>query len=132
MITITDKTVGLWYLDTNPGKQDWLATLVEVEPESKYEIVYRFRYYEDGRVFDSKDKKSWYKAEAIGTKAYCTAAVRSIAQKLSDSANSGGKLIELLNDTGNTEDLCRRVLNQPFAYARMASEEELKKRGMPV
>lgn len=69
MIEINEKTfiIGVWQLgfrggpDHRPG--NWLAFLSVPEPGANISLVYRFRYYEDDKIFDSEDERSWYKAE---------------------------------------------------------------------
>jgi hypothetical protein len=60
MITVDEHTVAIWYLQTT-STQDWTAALRELEPEAKYELTYRFRYYKDDKAFESEDEKHWYK-----------------------------------------------------------------------
>lgn len=126
MIAITDKTVGIWYLDTIPNKQDWMAGLTEIEPESKYQIDYRFRYYEDDKAFDSKGRKSWYKVVVPSTRAFAIAVLRELAKHLAEAADAGGELIEILNE-GDIEAFTKKITDSPFAYSRMATKEETAK-----
>lgn len=109
-MTITDKTVGLWYLQTTP-KQDWVGTLTEVEPDKEYELIYRFRYY--------KDNKAWeYSATVTGhDKQYCIESVRTMIHVLATAAQSQEKPVEFLNTNG-AEDLMNRFMAAPFVSAK--------------
>jgi hypothetical protein len=117
MIRFDKKIVGFWYLETIPGYQDWMASVREIEPERKYEVMYRFRYYKDDKVFDSKDRKNWYRAEPSQTRAYVVAGIRAAARKL-EEVSRGGKLYELMND-GDFEKFKREFENLPFVFMRM-------------
>jgi hypothetical protein len=122
MITITDKTIGLWYLDTIPGKQDWLAAITEIVPDSQYELVYRFRYYKDDKAFDSEDIKNWFRVAITGTKAYTIASMREVAKTM--LSKSTGKLSEILNE-GDTDKFMQKLMDSDFAYAKMATPQEV-------
>jgi hypothetical protein len=119
-ITIDENIVGIWYVSTLPN-QDWMAGLSELEAEKKYKLVYRFRYYKDDKVFESKDTKSWYEGAVTGTRHYCIAAIRMVAKGL-DAAGQNKGVYELLNDDGDMKKFWRTFQNAPFAYARMVSK----------
>lgn len=126
MITIHEKTVGIWFIGIS-DKQDWLAGLTEVEPDSKYLLQYRFRYHNDDKIFDSKDKKNWYEGTVSGTRNYCLLSLRNVAQEL--ALRAGGQTVyEILNE-GNMEDFMRRFQDMPFAFARTGSLTNNEKKG---
>jgi hypothetical protein len=77
MIVIDEKLVGMWQVGL--PKSDWLAGVREIVPEEKYELVYRFRYYKDEKVFESQDTKNWYKAEVTGSRHYVISSIRAWA-----------------------------------------------------
>ncbi len=54
-----DYCYGFWFI-RGKGK-DFLACVYKKEGVPDWEIVYRFRYYSDGNVWDSQDRKSGYK-----------------------------------------------------------------------
>ena len=119
MIMFDEKIVGVWFLDTIPGRQDWLAAIRELEPERKYEMTYRFRYYDGDQTkspFDDRDKKNWYRGEIAQTRAFVVAGIRSAAKQL--EAVSDGKLYELMND-GGIEKFKREFQDLPFVFARV-------------
>jgi hypothetical protein len=116
LIEFNEKIVAVWYISLVPNKQDWMAALSEIKPDEKYKLVYRFRYYMDGKIFDSDDKRNWYAGEATGTRAYCLAALRNVAQELADTAEQ--KVYETLNN-GDFEDFLRRFESQPYTFVRL-------------
>lgn len=118
MIEFDDKVVALWFLSTIENHQDWLAVVREIEPDVKYELVYRFRYYDGDQSknpFDDGDKKNWYKGTLDGTRAYVLASLCMVAKELEDKAD--GTLYEMVNDKG-IEDFGRRFRDMPFTWAR--------------
>lgn len=119
-MVIDEKTVGIWFLPTTEN-QDWMATVREIEPDAKYELVYRFRYYKDDKVFDSEDEKNWYKATATGTRAFVLAGIRMAASMMAEHAI--GKLYEIIND-GDFAEFSRKFMDAPFVFARQVTKEE--------
>lgn len=120
---ITDKTVGIWYLQTAP-KEDWVGTITEVEPDKEYELVYRFRYYKDTKAFDSEDEKSWYSVTVTGhDKQYVIESVRALVNILAEAAGSKDKPVEFLNTDG-VEDFMNRFMAAPFVSAKAVPVEQ--------
>ena len=122
MIQFDDKIVGAWFISTIPDRQDWLAAIREIEPDAKYELTYRFRYYEDDKFWDSKDKKNWYKGTLSGTRTYVVAIFRLVVKNLAERAT--GPSYEVMNDKGYP-DFIKRFQDQPFVTGRWLSKEEL-------
>lgn len=116
MITFDEKIVGVWFLNHLP-MQDWMAAVQEIEPDSKYKLTYRFRYYKDDKVFDSEDKKNWYEGEVTGTRSYVIASMRHVAETLREAGNTGNKLYEVLND-GDLAKFHRTFRDMPFVFMR--------------
>jgi hypothetical protein len=115
-IEFDEKIVAIWYVSTVPDKQDWMAALREVEPDQKYLLKYRFRYYKDDKVFDSDDKRNWYEGFCTGTKNYCVLSIRAVAAQLAKTANNA-RVYETLNE-GDYNDFMKRFEAQPFVFMR--------------
>ena len=115
MMTLDEKIVGIWYLVTIQNHQDWMAAIREIEPDKKYELTYRFRYYKDDKAFDSEDKKNWYSGICTGTRSYVIACISFTAKQLELKAD--GELYELLNDHGY-DKFIREFQDAPFVYMR--------------
>jgi hypothetical protein len=126
MIVFDEKIVGVWYLVTILDKQDWLAAVREIEPDAKYELIYRFRYYKDDKAWDSADKKNWYKGELTGTRNYVVMSLRSVAKRLESVSVAGIPLYELLNEN-DIDKFMREFQDAPFVMAKMLSNEEMAK-----
>lgn len=124
MILFDEKTVGIWFLSTITNRQDWLAGVREIEPEVKYELSYRFRYYaDDGKnPFEDSDKKNWYSGQVSGTRAYVIASMRAVGAGL--EARADGKLYEIIND-GDFEVFHRRLIDAPFMYVRAEEKKNV-------
>lgn len=112
---LDEKIVGVWFLATMET-QDWMASVREIEPDTKYELVWRFRYYNDDKVFDSEDRKSWYQGTVSGTRSYVIAAIRKTAEMI--ATISPYPLYEVLNDKG-IDDFMRRFQDMPFVTVRI-------------
>jgi hypothetical protein len=118
MITFDEKIVGIWFLGTVNGHQDWLAALRELEPDRRYELTYRFRYHDDDKVFDSKDRKNWYRGEIANTRAFAIAGIREAVRQLASA--SDGKPCELMmNEERDVEKFFLEFEKLPFVFARM-------------
>lgn len=121
MMTLDEKIVGIWYLTTIFNHQDWMAAVREIEPNQKYELKYRFRYYKDNKQFDSEDKKNWYEGTFTGTRSYVIAAIRFTAKELEKRAD--GDLYELLNEHG-LDQFMREFEKMPFVFMRMLDKKD--------
>lgn len=53
----------MWFTGTKGV--DWLAVMWR-DDDGPWTFQYRFRYHEDDKVFDSKDRKSWYEVKIPG------------------------------------------------------------------
>jgi hypothetical protein len=122
-IVIDEKLVGVWFLATIIGHQDWLAAVSVIEPDVKYKLTYRFRYYKDDKAYDSEDKKNWYEGEVTGTRAYVVASIRSVARELERRAD--GKLYEIMNESGDMQEFMRKFADMPFAYVRQEKIDDV-------
>ena len=120
MITIDEKTVGIWNLQTTES-QDWLCSIRELVADEKYELMYRFRYGKDDKIFDSEDKKNWYRGEVSGTRNYVLGSIRAVAQTLAGVAV--GSLCEVMNN-GDVKEFLEKIAEMPGMYVR---RESLKK-----
>jgi hypothetical protein len=118
-INFDAKIVGIWYVSTIPNSQDWMGALREIVPDKKYELKYRFRYYNDEKIFDSEDKRNWYEGICTGTKNYCVLSIRSVAAQLAKAANDA-KVYEVLNE-GDYDNFLSRFEAQPFVFMRKVS-----------
>jgi hypothetical protein len=55
-IQVDENTLWVGYTETKGG--NWIGAINKC-PEG-FDLTYRFRYYEDDKTFESKDRKSWY------------------------------------------------------------------------
>lgn len=122
-IVIDEKLVGIWFLATISGHQDWLAAVSVIEPDVKYKLTYRFRYYKDDKAYDSEDTKNWYEGEISGTRAYVVAAIRMVAKTLESKADD--KLYEIMNESGDMQEFMRKFADMPFSYVRQEEIEDV-------
>lgn len=89
MIEIGDATIGMWCVSLPAG--DWLAHLGRLQDGHTFELVFRFRWYRDDKVFDSADEKSWtrMRSKPGDTEATAIAMARFAYQELIDRTGSG-------------------------------------------
>ena len=128
MITLDSKTtVGIWYLVLVRDNTDIMAAVTEVEPDKRYKLDYRFRYYADDKVFNSEDKKSWYHLEAQITKEKMISLARGMFTALEIAAD--GLLCEILNNT-DILDFERRLKAAPFMHWKEPTEAEIAELGL--
>lgn len=127
MIEISEKTVGVWFVQCSE-RIDWMAHIAEVKPEEEYKLTYRFRHYKDDKVFESQDEKHWFSGDLHGTKAFVIAALN----KVSESLYEVERLMRWygLNE-GNIQEFTKKLSDAPFAHARRVSREELAKYDVP-
>jgi hypothetical protein len=122
MIVMDEKIVGVWFVVTILDCQDWLAAISEIEPDVKYKMTYRFRYYKDDlQPFESKDRKSWYEGEITGTRTYCILSVRKVAEMLHGASKAGEPLYEVLNNNG-IDQFTRDFQDLPFVFGRFENK----------
>ena len=128
--TISEKTVGIWYFEIDPGHSDVMGVLNEVEADKEYSYVYRFNYYHSRKPFDPEDVKhvySWIAKDV--TRAYIISVVResfSSMNRLQRIAQLEQQApCEILNDT-TYEDFVRRLRDASFFNARKATPEEME------
>jgi hypothetical protein len=50
--------LGVWYAEKH-GLGNWICTVKKGAEPNSWEGEYRFRYYKDGSIFDSKDERSF-------------------------------------------------------------------------
>ena len=58
-IEFTKNTVGVWFVGL--PDQDWLASIDLVGDEAR--LIYRFRYHDDDKAWESEDRKNWYQMQ---------------------------------------------------------------------
>lgn len=121
-ILCDENTVCMWFMKLDEGS-DWMGALREVEQDKEYQMVYRHRYYEDDKFFESKDRKSWYWVKCMGTRSYVLAAMRHVVDEMKKVATDSGPVFELLNEHG-IEEFMRKLMEAPFAVVKMIGPKE--------
>ncbi len=130
MIEMTDKTIGLWYMQVTEDS-DWLAGASEVD-DGRVEISYRFRYYRDRQTFGSEDKKNWYEGNVSGPKEKIIRVMRELMAHLREKDGNipESACHELLMDDEGVEVLMDRLKEMPFCDSMMLSANEVKWMGL--
>ncbi len=114
MIEVNDRTVGFWYVTLPHQHGDWMAALQLLDGD-RFKLTYRFRYYEDEKVFDSNDRKNWYSGEGDD----CGGAVnklRLLAGAIKEQAN--GEMWEVLRGDETVSEFMDKFMKLPFVHAK--------------
>jgi hypothetical protein len=115
-IILDEKIVGLWNFHMKTPEGDYLAAIRELERDVKYELTYRFRYYKDDKVWDSKDEKHWCQGTLSGTRHYAVSSFQMIVNMLAKM--QGSPTYEVLMDEKGLDDFMRRVEALPSMFMR--------------
>ncbi len=108
----------IWFFYKPDAKFDVIAVLHRQLPDGAWNFSYRFRHYEDDKVFDSKDSKSYYTATLPGSKSE-TKAIRSlgpIINKLKVSTHLDCDVTVIESDDPNV--VCNIIRTKPYVYMR--------------
>jgi len=127
-LELSEKTVGIWAVDMMNGS-DFLGAVWR--ESDNYVIEYRFRYYEDDKVFDSEDKKNWYRAEIPTDRASeeeLIDAMKVVVEAL--WKKSGGKRYEILMGSGGVEEMTSALKKWPSISMLTLTPEQAKERGL--
>jgi hypothetical protein len=114
-IVFDEKIVGMWVFPMRTPEGNYLAAIRELVPDEKYELTYRFRYYKDDEVFDSKDERSWYRGTLSGTRNYVIGSFRAVVKLLAQV--QGVQYDEVLYE-GDLRAFSRKVQALPCMFMR--------------
>ena len=117
-IKFTEKTVGIWAVDLL-NSSDFLGSVWR--DGGDYIMAYRFRYYEDDKTFDSKDRKNWYEARMPADKVEeqdLIDAMRTVVKMM--WKGSGGQRYELLMGSGGVEQMMAELKKWPMISMKTA------------
>jgi hypothetical protein len=103
----------MWYCAN--GEKDWLCALYR-DPGERWTMLYRFRYYRDDKVFDSKDIKNWYcwRAPTDRTESEVIKFTDSLAEFIALEARA--KLHKLFLRTDKVEKILEAMKHGDFTH----------------
>ena len=112
-ISIDENTIGMWCVDLGP-MGNWLAHVgYKDASHTKILIDCRFRWYEDDKIHDSKDRKSWYHIETQATLERQTIdKIRRVFEGLREKAPSH-RGWELLKGARSIEEFSEELKRMP-------------------
>jgi len=127
VMSLTENTIGIWFVDVPDG--DWLATVNAVEPEG-YELVYRTRNRVDDKIFDSEDTKDWGGGRISG-KLSKEEVIEKMRELVADVKlyDENSKSHELLMGDKTFVEFMDEFMELPFVNARKMSKDEAKEHG---
>lgn len=64
--TKIEYVLAFWFVSWKAG--NWLCFVYREKGASDWTMTYRWRYYADGKAFDSDDRKSWYEGKSDPSK----------------------------------------------------------------
>jgi len=95
-----------------------LMLLVEQGEEKEWKMTYRFRYFKDGKVFDSADTKNWYTCK-IPKKLTEPEVVHSIATFMAKVTEAiKPDVANLLVIDGDNEKALAMISQRPWAHVK--------------
>jgi hypothetical protein len=112
-IEFTDENefVGVWFAPTPGG--DFMAAVFRKRGDRKWQLCYRFRYYNDNVAHGSEDRKSWWKATFDGDAAPARQAIESMCSAM-------GMKFDFVDLTGvdTAVEMMARLAKMPWAHIR--------------
>lgn len=110
-IEIGDNTIAMWCIELgNAG--NWLAHLARGGPNGKYLLDYRFRYYVDDLVQNSRDRRNWYRGELSGRSD--DEMLRKLRRVFDEMRGAmGGRGWELVRGARSVEEFTRALGKMP-------------------
>lgn len=109
--------LGMWFL--RGDGLDFLASVFRDSGQA-FRCIYRFRYYKDDKVFDSKDKKSWYEfrfrrdVEETEAESIIDGMVKTLVDDADFSEGVTGPPVEkIMLHTEDCEEIMKRLKQIP-------------------
>lgn len=138
--TIDDNTLCIWFISIPDPKfmllgqkrftfGDCLAQ-IDRNPDGKsFHLEYRFRYYEDDKAWDSKDRKNWYAGDLHGeSEEQVLEKANSVFQTMCDVAQ--GEIYRHQRKPGqSTESYFEEFTKLPFVHGKKMTKEEAVAQG---
>jgi hypothetical protein len=116
---------GQWFV--GDGKSDWLGTLGIDAKDDVWVLEYRFRYYEDEKAHDSKDRKNWYHTrgpdKSDATRDKFLAGVKMLLLLLEAKFGAKADFVDLQCGADNPK-IFFEISSRPWSHMRVATPEE--------
>ncbi len=97
---------------------DWMATIYRcAEDENKWHLKGRIRFYEDGKIFESKDQKHWFEATSDGVSE--EEALKSLKDMANHVARLGGGHVDMLEVRGNGGKFMKQMATRDWSHMKM-------------
>lgn len=121
MIEMTEKLIGMWYVQLTPTS-DYMAGLSWESEESiktgqgNAKLTYRFRYYDEknGDPFTGNDKKNWYAGTIAVTDKKDT--LKKVQEVISIIAVAKQTTVDEILNTGGVEQLIHELKTKHWAH----------------
>ena len=113
--------IWFFYAPEGKGELDVLAHLWRRLPEGLWTLEYRFRYYEDGKAHDSKDRKSLYVGTFAGpaNEEQIWEKIEVALQAMRSFLPPGFAMDVTDGRTDEPVEVVRLLLTKPYMHARI-------------
>ncbi len=117
----------VWFVNSADNTLDWYGAVWRDEG-GDWRGAYRFRYYRDAKVIDSKDEKSWY--AVLFPPQTKEQVVVSALQLVADmvAKDHGGEIHKVLLRTSNTQKILEMLKREPWFHVIGGGEVTVKNR----
>lgn len=119
---LSENTVGVWFIALT-SEQDFLLTITDL-CDGKFDITYRFRYYNGPDAWDNADVKHWYTMIAPDTREGVIGVVKAMVSALAAKAKT--EIVYEIINNGDFDNFMERFMAAPFVHTREASAEEIE------
>lgn len=129
-ITPENYYIGMWFMELPDRIGNWMACAWR--PKDKpgpWTLRWRFRYYEDEKIFDSEDRRSWYTMEIKdATEEKVVESLEYVATMMCGVTGTTLTFWEIRGDGDKAMDKMK-THPPPWMHAQHMSEEEAAKKG---
>lgn len=109
-IQLDDSFLGLWFVETIPGYQNYLCALHRTDSSNSFRLIYRWRYHKTEDA--SEDEKKWYETDVTGSYDEVLAKTRSVAAHLARWNNT--PVHELIRGPMSVLECSEAITKLPF------------------
>ena len=107
----------IFFAEVTAGRMGNVMGAVYMEPGKPWSFTYRFRWYNDDRVYGSADDRSWYDATSSKPLAEVLEAARGMFAAAAGIAGEDG-YSEVVIESDRAEDVFRALRAQPWAHLK--------------
>lgn len=128
-ITDDDYFLGMWFCSAE-GRYNWQCTVMKKKGKGDWIGEYRHRYIVDDKVFNSKDRKSFYtfSLPASETEENITKKVDELSKIVMEKQECDRS--EFVDIRGNGQKMLFKLAQCEWASVKRMSKEDAEKEGL--